>query len=65
MHEQMPQEKNEKFVETIFLKNANKGQIVVWTLGKTSCYLPNKNELYVVIPNSETNSIHNIQYFTH
>jgi hypothetical protein len=29
MHEQIPQEKNEKFVETIFLKNANKGQIVV------------------------------------
>ena len=28
-HEQIPQEKNQNFVEIVFLKNANKGQIVV------------------------------------
>ena len=29
------------------------------------CYLPNENNLYLFIPNSETDFIHNIQYFIH
>ena len=50
----------------IFLKNANKGQYVVYMdLRETLCYLSNKNDFYLVVPNSKTKFItfNNIQYF--
>ena len=56
-----PREK--EFVETMFLKNANKEQIVSINPRESLCYLPNENNLYPVIPNNETNFIRNIQYF--
>ena len=55
--------KIKSFVEIIFLRNANKGHIVCIDLRESLCYLPNENNLYPVIPNNETNFIHNIQYF--
>ena len=58
-------EKNQKFVEIILLKNASKGQLVVRTLERPSFYLPNKNNLYHVTLDNETNFIHIFQYFIH
>ena len=58
----MSQEKNQKFVEIIFLKNANMPNCCI-DLRVTLCYVPSENDLYPIIPNSESIFISKIQYW--
>ena len=60
----MSQEKNQIFFEICFEECQRMPNYCTY-LTETLCYLHNEDDLYLVIPNRETNFIHNNQYFIH